>query len=268
MIAMWANARVAAQKIKGSDTCLPVIQREMEEYLKIHPQAKISITGGGSGVGIAGLRDHSTDLAMISRKVSLEEKYVLKKSGIQIVEKVFAYDALAIIVHPSNPVTTLTRQQVEDIYCGRITNWKELGGEDLKIIVYSRETSSGTHEFFKEMLLLNKNYSSTVLNLPASGAIVQSVSQTRGAIAYIGLAYLNTPRIKAVDLSMDGNSYIAPTIENALNKSYPVVRPLFLCYDAGNELRVKSFVDFVLSTTGQEIVKQVGYVPLAKPQMP
>ncbi len=238
----------------------------MEEYLKLYPHSKISITGGGSGVGIAGLRDHSTDLAMISRKVSLEEKYKLKSNGIQVTETIFAYDALAIIVHPSNPISKLTRQQVEDIYCGRITNWKELGGENLKIIVYSRESSSGTHEFFKEMLLLNKNYSSTVLNLPASGAIVQSVSQTKGAIAYIGLAYLNTPKIKAINLSMDGITFITPTVDNALNKTYPVVRPLFLCYNTANESRIKSFVDFVLSQQGQDIVKQVGYVPLTKSQ--
>lgn len=258
------HVQVPAQKIKGSDTCLPVIQREMEEYLKRYPQAKISITGGGSGVGIAGIRERSTDLAMISRKVSLEEKYMLKNSHITLVEKVFAYDALAIIVHPSNPISQLTRQQVEDIYCGRITNWSEIGGANSKIIVYSRETSSGTHEFFKEMLLLNKNYAATVLNLPASGAIVQSVSQTPGAIAYLGLAYLNTSKIKAVDLSMDGINYIKPTVDNALNHSYPFVRPLYLCYDSANLKRVNSFIDFIMSEHGQDIVRQVGYVPLYK----
>jgi phosphate transport system substrate-binding protein len=244
------------------------MQREVEDYFKKNPHVRISITGGGSGVGIAGLRDRSTDIAMLSRKVSLEEKYLLQSSGVTVKEIVFAYDALAVIVHPSNTITQLNRQQVEDIYCGVITNWKELGGPDLKIIVYSRETSSGTHEFFKEMLLNNKNYKMNVLNLPASGAILQSVSQTPGAIAYIGLAYLNSDKIKAVNLSLDGVNYFKPTLDNAINNNYPFVRPLYLCYDIKEESRVQDFIKYVIGNEGQETVKRSGYVPIKKTNIP
>ncbi len=255
---------VCAQKIKGSDTCLPVMQREVEAFFKKNPNARISITGGGSGVGIAGLGDRSADMAMLSRKVSLEEKYKLRNSGISIKEVIFAYDALAVIVHPSNPVSQLSRQQVEDIYSGNINNWKQVGGPDLKITVYSREISSGTHEFFKEMLLQNRNYSNSVLNLPASGAILQSVSQTPGAIAYVGLAYLRNNKIKALNLSLDGINYFQPTLENAMNNTYPFIRPLYLCYDVLQENKVNAFVQFVTSQEGQHIVKQSGYVPVIK----
>ncbi len=264
MICAGQIALGQAQKIKGSDTCLPLIQREIEEYLKKNPSAGISITGGGSGVGIAGLRDRSTDIAMLSRKVSIEERYVLRNSGIDVSEVVVAYDALAVIVHPSNPVTQLTRQQVEDIYCGRITNWSQLGGQDLKIIVYSREASSGTHEFFKEVMLKNKDFASGILNLPASGSIMQSVSKTPGAIAYIGLAYLNSAKIKALSLSLDGITYINPSNTNFSTNTYPVVRPLYLCYDEKRKEKVLPFIHFVLSEEGQKIVQQTGYIQAGK----
>ena len=138
-----------------------------------------------------------------------------------------SYDALAVIVNPSNPVSQLTRQQLEAIFRGKITNWKQLGGPDMKIIVYSRETSSGTYEFFKESALKNKNYMSSSLSMPATGAVIQSVSQTKGAIGYVGLAYLS-PRVKAIAVSYDdGKHYVLPSLENGKKKLYPVVRPLY-----------------------------------------
>ena len=191
-----------AQRIKGSDTVLPLTQELSEMYMKKNPSATVTVTGGGSGVGISALLDGTTDLAMASRKIKFSEKMKMKQAKHEPCEYIVAYDALAVIVNPQNPVKQLTREQLEDIFRGKITNWKEVGGEDARIVVYSRETSSGTYEFFKESVLHNKNYMSSVLSMPATGAIIQSVRQTKGAIGYVGLAYLN-PYVKAIAVSYD-----------------------------------------------------------------
>ena len=168
--------------------------------MKLHPKARLTVTGGGSGVGISALLSGTTDIAMASRKMKFDEKAKFQQAGKMQVEKIIAYDALAVIVNKSNTVAQLTRQQLEDIYTGKITNWKQVGGADMAIVVYSRETSSGTYEFFKEHVMKNKNYKNSVLSMPATGAIIQSVSQTKGAIGYVGLAYLNN-EVKALAVS-------------------------------------------------------------------
>lgn len=251
-----------AQKIKGSDTCLPVSQMEAESFMKQQKGAKVTVTGGGSGVGISALMEGTTDIAMSSRKIKFDEKIRLQEAKKTVKEVVIAYDALAVVVHPSNPVANLTRKQLEGIFTGKIKNWKEVGGTDLKIVAYSRETSSGTYEFFKESVLKNKNYMNSILSMPATGAIIQSVSQTKGAIGYVGLAYLNKD-VKAIHVSYNSEkNYVEPSLANAKNKSYPVVRPLFYYYEAKNEKNVKPFIDYVLSAEGQAIVKKVGYIPV------
>ncbi len=249
----------SAQKLKGSDTVLPLAQKEAESYSVVNKSSNVSVTGGGSGVGISALMDGSTDIAMASRKIKLDEKMKLQESGNTVIEKVIAKDALAVIVNPNNKVSQLTREQLEQIFTGKITNWKEVGGADLKIVVYSRETSSGTYEFFKESILKNKNYMASVLSMPATGAIIQSVGQTPGAIGYVGLAYL-TPSVKALKVSYDGKTYIEPSFANSKNGTYPVVRPLFFYYTKKNEAKVKPFIDYVMSKDGQKIVGEVGYI--------
>ncbi len=249
-----------AQKIKGSDTVLPLAQKEAEVFGKKSGKA-VTVIGGGSGVGFAALLEGTTDIAMASRKMKFDEKVKCQEAGRSIVEKIIAYDALAVIVNPSNPVSKLTRAQLEGIFTGKITNWKEVGGADLKIIPYSRETSSGTYEFFKEHILLNKNYVKSILSMPATGAIVQSVSQTKGAIGYVGLAYIEKST-KALSVSFDGKTFVAPSMATAKNKTYPVIRPLFFYYDKKLESKNAPFVNFVLSAEGQAIVEKVGYVPL------
>jgi len=249
-----------AQKVKGSDTVLPLAQKEAEAFGKKTGKS-VTVIGGGSGVGIAALLEGTTDIAMSSRKMKFDEKVKCQEAGKSIVEKTIAFDALAVIINPSNVVTKLTRAQLEGIFTGKITNWKQVGGTDLKITPYSRETSSGTYEFFKEHVLLNKNYMSSILSMPATGAIVQSVSQTKGAIGYVGLAYLNK-NVKALHVSFDGKNFVAPSMKTAMDKTYPIVRPLFFYYDKHSEKNYLALVNFVLSAEGQRIVDQVGYVPL------
>lgn len=262
MASLLCTADLFAQKIKGSDTCLPLTQTEAEHYMNKQKGARVTVTGGGSGVGISALMEGTTDIAMASRKIKFDERVKLQESGKKATEVVIAYDALAIVVHPSNRVTNLTREQLEAIFTGKIRNWKEVGGADMKIVAYSRETSSGTYEFFKSNVLKNKNYMNGILSMPATGAIIQSVSQTKGAIGYVGLAYLNK-EVKAIHVSYNGGKdYTAPTLANAKNKSYPIVRPLFYYYEAKNAARVKPFIDYVLSPEGQRTVQEVGYIPV------
>lgn len=249
-----------AQKVKGSDTVLPLSQKEAEAYGK--KGGKITVTGGGSGVGLAALIDGSTDIAQSSRKMKFDEKAKMSEAGKQVREVIVAYDALAVVVNPANKVSQLTREQLEGIFTGKIKNWKEVGGEDLKIVVYSRETSSGTYEFFKESVLKNKNYASTVLSMPATGAIIQSIKQTKGAIGYVGLAYVNNT-VKDLKVSYNkGKTYADASVANAKNKTYPIVRPLYYYYELKKEKQVIPFINFVLSAEGQAIVSKVGYIPV------
>jgi phosphate transport system substrate-binding protein len=260
----FTSALSFGQKIKGSDTVLPLAQKEAESYMKLNPKERINITGGGSGVGLSALVDGTTDIAMASRKIKMSEKLKLQEAGKAIKEIIIAYDALAVVVNPSNKIAQLTREQLESIYTGKIKNWKEVGGEDLQMVVYSRETSSGTYEFFKEHVMSNKNYAASVLSMPATGAIIQSVTQTKGAIGYVGLAYIQK-EVKPIKVSYDkGKTYIVPSMESAIDKKYPVVRPLYYYYITTVEKSVKPFIDYTLSAAGQKIVEQIGYVPLTK----
>lgn len=259
---------VAAQKIKGSDTVLPVSQEAAEMYMSLHPDSRVTVTGGGSGVGISALMDGTTDIAMSSRSIKFNERVKLKNSGKQLKEAVVAYDALAVIVNPSNPVTHLTRQQLEAIFRGKVTNWNQVKdpytgkrGPDLKIVVYSRETSSGTYEFFKTSVLREKNYMAGVLSMPATGAVIQSVSQTKGAIGYVGMAYVND-RVRAVKVSYDGKHFVYPTMETGRNHIYPIIRELYYYYTADRAKVVEPFLRFLLSGEGQRLVMRSGYVPV------
>lgn len=249
-------------KIKGSDTMLPLAQKWAEKYMKKQPGVSIIVTGGGSGVGISALIDGTTNIATASRKIKMDERMKLQDAGKAYKELIVANDALSVIVNPSNKVKKLTREQLEGIFTGKYTNWNQVGGADMKIVAYSRETSSGTYEFFKEHVLNRKNFAKTCLLMPATGAIIQSVSQTPGAIGYVGMAYVNSS-VSDVAVSYDnGKNFVMPTLENAKNKTYPIVRPLYFYYLAKSETALKPFFDWVLSPEGQAIVSQIGYIPL------
>lgn len=246
--------------LKGSDSVLPLGQKAAEEYMKSNKGVNISVVGGGSGVGIAALIDGTTQIAMSSRPIKMDEKLRLQNAGRQYKEVKIAYDALTIIVNPANKVSQLTREQIEGIFTGKIKNWKEVGGDDMKIVAYARETSSGTYDFFKEHLLNRKNYASTCLNMPASGAVIQSVSQTKGSIGYVGLAYVDKS-VKSIGVSIDkGKTFVKPSIATAKNKTYPIVRPLYFYYPAKSEATVKSFIEYVIGKKGQNLVSEIGYI--------
>ena len=263
MMPAVTNAQKVNCKVKGSDTCLPLSQKFAEVYGNKYPGSGISVIGGGSGVGISALLSGTTDIAQSSRKMKINEKLKIKDAGKSVKEVIIAYDALAVIVNPSNPISKLTREQLEGIFTGKITNWNQVGGQNLKIIVYSRETSSGTYEFFKEHVLNKKNFASSALLMPATGSVVQSVSQTKGAIGYVGLAYIEK-NVKALNVSYDkGKTYVAPNVANAKSKKYPITRPLYYYYLTSQSAKLNPFVSFITSSEGQKIVLAEGFVPLS-----
>lgn len=256
------KAAAVSVTIKGSDTVLPLAQKESEDLMKSDSNVSITVVGGGSGVGITALIDGTTDIAMASRDLKTEEKLKFSEEKKDIEQVVIAFDALTVIVNPANGVSKLTREQLEKIFTGEVKNWKEVGGADEKIVAYSRESSSGTYEFFKEEVMEKKNYANDVLSLPATGAIVQAVGQTKGAIGYIGLAY-ETKEVKQLAVSYDqGKTFIEPSVASAKDKTYPISRPLYYMFDKTNAEKVKSIVDYALSDAGQKTVSEVGYVPL------
>lgn len=256
------KAAAVSVTLKGSDTVLPLAQKEAEDLMKSDASTSITVVGGGSGVGITALIDGTTDIAMASRDLKTEEKLKFSEAKKEIEEVVIAFDALTVIVNPANGVSKLTREQLEKIFTGEIKNWKDVGGADEKIVAYSRESSSGTYEFFKEEVMAKKNYATDVLSLPATGAIVQAVGQTKGAIGYIGLAY-ETKEVKQLAVSYDqGKTFVEPSVASAKDKSYPISRPLFYMYDKTNAAKVKSIIDYALSEAGQKTVSEIGYIPL------
>jgi phosphate transport system substrate-binding protein len=262
---LLASIFTYAQKItiKGSDTMLPLVQRLAEEYSKKNKGTEIAVTGGGSGVGITSLKDGSTDLAMSSRPIKLSEKLKFDESGNKITETAIAIDPLAVIVNPSNAIVKITKEQLDGIFTGKITNWNEIGGPNLAIVVYTRESSSGTYEYFKEHVLDKKEYTSKALSMPANTAIVQSVSQTPGAIGYVGFVYVNK-KVKSLPVSFDNKIFVSPTVANAKNNTYPITRSLFFYSSTVSDKKFKPFFDYILSKEGQTFVSSTGFVPIKK----
>ncbi|ESU26522.1 phosphate ABC transporter, periplasmic phosphate-binding protein PstS [Flavobacterium limnosediminis JC2902] len=257
-----ATSTATTVTIKGSDTVLPLAQKESEEMMKTNKEVSVTVVGGGTGVGMTALLEGTTDIAMASRDLKTEEKLKFSEAKKEIEIVTIAFDALAVIVNPANKVGQLTREQIEKIYTGEIKNWKEVGGADEKIVAYSRESSSGTYEFFKEEVLDKKNYAADILSMPATGAIVQAVGQTKGAIGYVGLAY-ETKEVKHISVSYDqGKTFVVPSVASAKDKTYPIARPLFYMFDKANAAKVKAVVDYALSPEGQKVVSEVGYIPL------
>lgn len=242
--------------IKGSTTVLPVAQVTLEAFMKANPGANISLSGGGSGEGIKALIDGSADIANSSREIKPSEAALAKSKGVQPKEIPVAIDAIVPIVNPKNRVKNLTIDQLSQIYQGKITNWKEVGGEDLQIVVISRDSSSGTFEAWAEMVL-NKAKVTPKAQLQASnGAIVQAISKNRYAIGYIGYGYIN----KTVKpLTVNG---VAASAKTALSKEFPVARFLYMYTNGEPKGETAKFIRFVLGPAGQKLVAKEGFVPL------
>ena len=242
--------------IKGSTTVLPIAQVTLEAYMKANPDARISLSGGGSGEGIKALIDGSTDIANSSREIKSVEAALAKSKGVSPKEIAVAIDAIVPIVNPKNRVKDLTVDQLSQIFQGKITNWKEVGGEDLQIVVISRDSSSGTFEAWAEMVL-NKAKVTPKAQLQASnGSIVQAISKNRYAIGYIGFGYVN----KTVKpLTVNG---VAASVKTALSKEFPVSRFLYMYTNGEPKGETAKFIKFVLSSAGQKLVAKEGFVPL------
>jgi len=242
--------------IKGSTTVLPIAQVTLEAYMKANPGAKISLSGGGSGEGIKALIDGSTDIANSSREIKSAEVELAKSKGVEPKEIAVAIDAIVPIVNPKNRVKDLTIDQLSQIYQGKIKNWKEVGGDDLQIVVISRDSSSGTFEAWGEMVL-NKAKVTPKAQLQASnGAIVQAISKNRYAIGYIGIGYIN----KTVKpLTVNG---VAASAKTALSKEFPVSRFLYMYTNGEPKGETAKFIKFVLGSAGQNLVAKEGFVPL------
>ena len=248
--------------LKGSDTVLPLAQAEAEDFMIAYPEKSVTVTGGGSGVGIAALIDGEVDIATASREMKAEEIEAAKANGINPVENTIAIDGISVIVNPNNPVSELTFDQLRGIYNGSISNWKDVGGEDKPIVVISRDSSSGTYEYFKEDVLLGDEYRPDALTQPATGGIVSEVTQNPSAIGYIGVAYLDES-VKALSLD-GGNGSEYPSPENIISGAYPLSRPLYFYTNGEPSGLTKEFIDYFMSADGQSIVSEVGYFPINK----
>ena len=249
--------------IKGSDTMVHLMSTLAEAYMKKNPGSQVSVTGGGSGTGIAALINGTTDICASSRDMQEKEKNDAAKKNITPKEFSIANDGLAVFVNPANPVNELTLEQIKKIYTGAYTNWKELGGPDKPIVAYSRENSSGTYVFFQEHVLGKQDYAKTVRLMTATSAIIQSVTEDQWSIGYGGLGYTKDAKVKVINVKKDDNSpAVTPSIKTVLDKSYSIARPLFLYFNGEPQGEMKSFLDFCMSDEGQKIVEETGYVGL------
>jgi phosphate transport system substrate-binding protein len=252
----------------GSDTIVNLALAWAETYQALHPEVRIAVTGGGSGTGIAGLINGTVDIANASRKIKPEEMEAAQANGITPVEHVVARDAIAVVVHPSNPVDRLTLQQISDIFSGRITNWSEVGGEDRPIVLLSRESNSGTHVYFLEQVVRLGDpdnttlFSPETLLMPSSEGISAEVRQNPNAIGYDGLGYV-TPDQKTIAVARDPRGpFVLPTVETVNDGTYPIARDLYMYTVGEPEGVIADYLAWIRSPEGQKIVKELGFVPL------
>ncbi|WP_300809836.1 PstS family phosphate ABC transporter substrate-binding protein [uncultured Desulfovibrio sp.] len=245
--------------INGSTTVLPVVQKAGEAFMASHPTVHLSISGGGSGNGIKALIEKQCDIAMSSRDIQAKEKTAAEKNGVTPQRTAIAVDAIVPVVHPDNKVGDLTVQQLADIYAGKIRNWKDVGGDDAKIVVISRDTSSGTFESWHELIMKKARVTPAALMQASNGAVSQAVAKNRNAIGYLGLGYLNST-VKG--LSVNG---VKASADTALSRQWPIARELYIFTNGAPAGDAKLFVDYLLAQDkGQKDVREVGFVPIAK----
>lgn len=237
-------------------------QRFAEEYMKANPGTVIQVNGGGSGTGIAALVNGSVDLAQSSRPMKDDEKADVKnKRGADVVETPVALDALGVFVHAGNPVKQLSIDQLAKIFTGKVKNWKDVGGANAPIVLYGRENSSGTYDYFREHVLSKADFSPAVQTLQGTAAVINALSKDKNGIGYGGIAYAKDVRALAVQKEASTPA-VAPTEATVLDNSYPISRKLFFYSLQNAPERVTKFIEWTLSPSGQELVSKVGYFPL------
>ena len=254
---------------KGSDTLVNLALAWAEEYRVVDPSVSIAVTGGGSGTGIAALINGTVDIANASRKMKEKEIVAAQENGIEPIEYTVAIDALAVVVNLENPVSKLTIAQLADIYTGRITNWKDVGGNDAPIVLLSRETNSGTHVYFLEKVVRKGDkenediFAPETLLMPSSVGITSELRRNPNSIGYDGFGYVDPHHEKMIAVSIDGESpYVMPSVASGSDGSYPIARGLYM-YTAGEPTAVMAeYLDWVMGLDGQTIVAELGFVPL------
>jgi phosphate transport system substrate-binding protein len=246
----------ASIKVTGSTTVLPVAQKAAETFMGTHPNADIQVTGGGSSVGVQAAGEKTADIGMSSRDVKADE---LKKYPGLIITTI-AKDGVAIIVNPANSVNDLSFAQIKEIYDGNYTNWKQFGGPDMTIVVVGRDSASGTRDFFTSSIMGGFNYAPTMLEKNSNGAVKQTISQTPGAIGYVGLGFIDNT-VKAVKINA-GGTLIEPTVDNVLSLKYPLSRSLYMITSGQPTGLAKDYINYILSPDGQNLLKDEGFVPL------
>ena len=261
-LAIPTAASAGSITIKGSDTMVLLGQRWAEQYMAKVPGSSLQVTGGGSGTGISALINGTTDICQASRSMSAAEKTNLRdRYNTPGVEIPVARDGLSVYVNAANPIKELNMDQLRLIFTGKIINWKEVGGSDSKIILYSRENSSGTYVFFKEHVLKNADYSQRAQSMPGTAAVVNAVSKEKNSIGYGGAAYAKGIRVLGIKNDAESPA-VEPNLATVQNGSYPLSRPLFFYLRNKATGDIKSFIDWVLSAEGQAIVSKVGYFPV------
>ncbi len=255
-VMMAGQALAGNVDVNGSTTVLPIMQQVTEAFMKANPTIEVTISGTGSGNGIKALRDNMTDVAMSSRDFKEKEVKDFEAHGMTPVKFVIAHDAIIPVVSPKNPVAGLTLEELQQIFEGKITNWKEVGGEDARIVVVGRDTSSGTFESWQELVMKKARVSPRALLQSSSGGVVQAVSHNPNAIGYIGVGYLDS-QIKGIAVND-----VKPDIESAKNGSWPISRELYLFTSKTPEGETKQLIDYAMSAEGQHFVETSGFVPV------
>ncbi|MEW6052104.1 MAG: phosphate ABC transporter substrate-binding protein [Candidatus Zixiibacteriota bacterium] len=247
--------------IKGSDTMVRLGQRWAEEYMALNKTAVIQVTGGGTGAGVAALLNSGTDVCQASRDLSAREFELASKKRIAPLRITVALDAVAVYLHKANPVESLSLGQLRGIYTGAITSWRDLGGPDHRIVLYSRENSSGTYVLFREVVLKNHDYAPEAQTLPGTAAVINAVAHDRYGIGYGGIAWESNVK-HAMVKPTDTSAAVSPTDANVSRGEYPIARKLYWFTNGEPTGELARLRDFVLSDTGQQIAAHAGYFPL------
>ena len=248
--------------LKGSDTMVQLAQRWAEQYMKAHQGVQIQVTGGGSGTGISALINGTTDICAASRPMKENEKQKLvAKYDYAGVEVRVARDGITIFLNKENPIKELSLTQIKEIYTGKITNWKDVGGPDRAIILYGRENSSGTYEFFKDHVLKKADFANDMQALSGTAAVVNAVQRDPNGIGFGGAGYAEGLKECAVRAKDDSPAHL-PSKENILSGEYPISRYLYLYLREKPEGEMKNFLDHVLGPEGQKVVANEGFFPI------